>query len=350
MTIKDFTHLTDLASRALGGSVSSANDELFAQRENLIRPEAPFFDPHDFGHKGKVYDGWETRRRRDDGGHDWAIVRLAAPGIVHGVVVDTAYFKGNYPPFVSVEAAFVDGYPSIDEVMKADWQTIVAKSPADGDTANLYEVADRHRWTHVRLSIYPDGGVARFRVHGKVVQDPRFLGGTVDLLAAENGASLTECSDAFYSSPANIILPGRARNMGEGWENSRRRGGGNDFAIFELAAPGVPRHVEVDTSYYVGNAPGWIRLSAVDSRRRHKADHTAWTEILPRTAVQPDTRHRFLIDRAESYTHLRLDVYPDGGLSRLRLFGELDAEALDSVDQAWQAASPFELVGADGGR
>ncbi|OZF47373.1 allantoicase [Rhodococcus sp. 14-2470-1a] len=350
MTIKDFTHLTDLASRALGGSVSAANDELFAQRENLIRPEAPFFDPHDFGHKGKVYDGWETRRRRDDGGHDWAIVRLAAPGIVHGVVVDTAYFKGNYPPFVSVEAAFVDGYPSIDEVMKADWQTIVAKSPADGDTANLYEVADRHRWTHVRLSIYPDGGVARFRVHGKVVQDPRFLGGTVDLLAAENGASLTECSDAFYSSPANIILPGRARNMGEGWENSRRRGGGNDFAIFELAAPGVPRHVEVDTSYYVGNAPGWIRLSAVDSRRRHKAAHTAWTEILPRTAVQPDTRHRFLIDRAESYTHLRLDVYPDGGLSRLRLFGELDAEALDSVDQAWQAASPFELVGADGGR
>jgi allantoicase len=306
MSTTDFTLLTDLASRALGGSVSAANDELFAQRENLIRPEAPFFDPNEFGHKGKVYDGWETRRRRDEGGHDWAIVRLGAPGIVHGVVVDTAYFKGNYPPFVSVEAAFVEGYPSIEEVLKADWQTIVAKAPAEGHTANRFSVEDRHRWTHVRLSIYPDGGVARFRVHGQVVQDPRFLSGTVDLLAAENGGRLIECSDAFYSSPANIILPGRARNMGEGWENSRRRNGGNDFAIFQLAAPGVPRH---------------------------------WTEILPRTAVQPDTRHRFLIDRADAYTHLRLDVYPDGGLSRLRLFGELDGDARDTVDQAWQASA-----------
>ncbi|MDJ0394424.1 allantoicase [Rhodococcus sp. G-MC3] len=343
-TSPEYTQLPDLASRALGGSVSAANDELFAQRENLIRPEAPFFDPTDFGHKGKVYDGWETRRRRDQGGNDWAIVRLGAPGIVHGVVVDTAYFTGNYPPFVSVEAAFVEGYPSIDEVLNADWQTIVDKAPAVGDTPNFYEVEDRHRWTHVRLSIYPDGGVARFRVHGRVVQDPRFLGGTVDLLAAENGAWLTECSDAFYSSPANIILPGRARNMGEGWENSRRRGGGNDFAVFELAAPGVPRHAEIDTSYYVGNAPGWVRLSAIDSRQHAgvnpTADPAAWTEVLPRTAVQPDTRHRFLLEQSGAYTHLRLDVYPDGGLSRLRLFGELDGAALDAVDQAWQASSP----------
>ncbi|OZC69471.1 allantoicase [Rhodococcus sp. 15-725-2-2b] len=338
MTGTDFTTLTDLASRALGGSVSAANDELFAQRENLIKPDAPLFDPADFGHKGKVYDGWETRRRRDEGGHDWAIVRLGAPGIVHGVVVDTAHFTGNYPPFVSVEAASIEGYPSIEDVQNAEWHAIVDKSPAAGDTANRYEVADRHRWTHVRLSIYPDGGVARFRVHGQVVQDPRFLAGTVDLLAAENGARLTECSDAFYSSPANIILPGRARNMGEGWENSRRRNGGNDFAVFALASPGAPRHVEVDTSYYVGNAPGWIRLSAIDSRRRHITDPTAWTEILPRTAVQPDTRHRFLLNEADAYTHLRLDVYPDGGLSRLRLFGELDAEALDAADIAWKSS------------
>ena len=143
MTGTDFTTLTDLASRALGGSVSAANDELFAQRENLIKPDAPLFDPADFGHKGKVYDGWETRRRRDEGGHDWAIVRLGAPGIVHGVVVDTAHFTGNYPPFVSVEAASIEGYPSIEDVQNAEWHAIVDNSPAAGDTANRYEVADR---------------------------------------------------------------------------------------------------------------------------------------------------------------------------------------------------------------
>jgi len=135
MTTHDFTALPDLASRTLGGSVSAANDELFAQRENLIRPEAPFFDPNEFGHKGKVYDGWETRRRRDDG-HDYAIVRLGTPGIIHGIIVDTAYFKGNYPPFVSIDAASIEGYPSVEEIMKADWQTIVEKSPAEGHTAN----------------------------------------------------------------------------------------------------------------------------------------------------------------------------------------------------------------------
>jgi allantoicase len=339
MTALDITALPDLASRALGGSVSAANDELFAERENLIRPEAPYFDPNEFGHKGKVYDGWETRRRRDDG-HDYAIVRLGTPGIIHGIIVDTAYFKGNYPPFVSIEAASIEGYPSVEEVMKADWQSIVDKSPAEGHTANVYAVADRHRWTHVRLSIYPDGGVARLRVHGVVVPDPRFLDGTLDLLAAENGGRLVATSDAFYASPANIILPGRARNMGEGWENARRRGGGNDFAVFALAAAGCPRHVEIDTGYYVGNAPGWVRLSSIDARSADIDDDGAWTELLPRIAVQPDTRHRFVLDAAGSATHLRLDVYPDGGLSRLRLFGDLDAQALSDARRNWWDALP----------
>jgi allantoicase len=336
-----FTAYPDLASRALGGSVTAANDELFAQRENLIRPEAPFFDPNEFGHKGKVYDGWETRRRRD-AGHDWAIVRLGAAGIVHGVVVDTAYFKGNYPPFISVEAASVEGYPGVDDLLKADWHTIVDKSAAQGHTANTYSVEDGHRWTHVRLSIYPDGGVARLRVHGEVVPDPRFLAGTVDLLAAENGGRLTDCSDAFYASPANIILPGRAKNMGEGWENSRRRGGGNDYAVFALAAAGKPRYVEVDTSYYVGNAPGWVALHGADATDGDLADPNVWHEVLPRTAVQPDTRHRLLLDGSRGVTHLRLDVYPDGGLSRLRLFGELDADALTNAHRRWWDSLPAD--------
>jgi allantoicase len=314
--------------------VLAANDELFAQRENLIRPEPLRFDPAEFGHKGKVYDGWETRRRREPG-HDWAIARLGAAGVIDRVVVDTAFFRGDYPPYISVEATSVEGYPAPNALLSAQWHPIVEKSPAEGDTANVYKVVDPHRFTHVRLSIFPDGGVARLRVHGTVVPDPRFLAGTVDLLAAENGGRLVDCSDAFYASPANIIMPGRARHMGEGWENARRRDGGNDYAVFALAAAGVPRHVEIDTTWFVGNAPGWVSISTRDDR--HSPD---WTVLLDRVDVQPDTRHRFLLPAASSSTHLRLDVIPDGGLSRLRLYGEVDAEAARAAHDTWWKLLP----------
>jgi allantoicase len=328
----DFSALPDLASRQLSGSVMAANDELFAERENLILPEPPTFSTHEFGHKGKVYDGWETRRRREPG-HDWAIVRLGAAGVVHGVVVDTAYFKGNYPSAISVEATAVEGYPSVGEMQEANWTTIVGRSAAKGDTANAYEVSDRQRWTHVRLSIYPDGGVARFRVHGEVLPDPRFMEGTLDLVAVENGGQLVDCSDAFYSSPANLILPGRARIMGEGWENARRRDEGNDFATFRLAAAGRLRNVEIDTSYFVGNAPGWVKLTA-----GHPED--SWWEVVPHAPVLPDTRHRYLVTEDRIADQVRLDVYPDGGLARLRVHGELTERALADLRRRWWNALP----------
>ena len=316
----NFTELPDLAARDLGASVVAANDELFAPRENLIRPEPPEA-LHTFGLKGKHYDGWETRRRREPG-VDWAIVRLAEPGVVRGVVVDTSHFLGNYPPFVSVEAAVVEGYPSPEELATLTWEPILEKSPAEGGTANAYPVTDERVWTHVRLTIHPDGGVARFRVHGTPVPDPRFLTGTIDLAALENGGSLVECSDAFYGSAGNLILPGRARHMGEGWENARRRGDGNDWAVFRLAGAGVVRHVELDTSYFVGNAPGWVRLSGM----RSDTDVTGsegWFDLVPKQRSQPDTRHRFLVEEHQPVTHVRLDVYPDGGMARLRVWGDL---------------------------
>lgn len=326
--------LVDLASRVLGGSVVAANDEFFAQRENLITAAPPRFDPDEFGLKGKVYDGWETRRRREPG-HDWALVRLGAAGAIDHVVVDTAWFRGNYPPEIAVEAAAVDGYPSPDELAKAQWHEIVGRSACAGDTANVYPVADTRRFTHVRLIMHPDGGVARFRVHGRVVADPQFLEGTVDLLAAENGGYVTGCSDEFYSSPGNLILPGKARHMGEGWENARRRDSGNDWVEFALGAGGVPRHVEIDTTWFVGNAPGRVSVRTRDERTGGD-----WATLLEHEPVQPDTRHRFTLPGAPAATHLRLDVFPDGGLSRLRLPGELDADGMATARHAFDSARP----------
>jgi allantoicase len=363
----EFTALPDLASRRLGGSVVFASDELFAEKENLVTPGPPAFDPAEFGNRGKVYDGWETRRRREPG-HDHAIVRLGVPGIVRGVVVDTSFFRGNYPPQVSVEALGADGYPSPDELAAMEWQTLVERAGARGDAANFYPVDSPVRWTHVRLSIYPDGGVARFRVHGTALPDPRFLAGTVDLAAMENGGQVIGCSDAFYASASHLILPGRAASTGEGWENARRRGPGHDYVIVALAAAGRLRHVEIDTSRFVGNAPGQVRLLAADARgagapvpdRGAPATDRGspgpdrgspgpipdswWREVLPLTRVQPDTRHRFLVDGVA--THVRLDVIPDGGLARLRINGEIIPEALADLTQRWRDALPHRPRGA----
>ena len=249
----------DLAGRALGGSVIYANDELFAERENLIKPGEPVFQPHTFGHKGQIMDGWETRRRREPGS-DAAIVRLGCGGVVRRVVVDTSWFTGNYPPEVSVEACGAEGYPSPAELAATQWSTLVPRSAVAGDARNTFEVEPGRRATHVRLNIFPDGGVARLRVHGEPVPDPRLLPATVDLAALENGAVVTGCSNMFYSSPANLLLPGQARVMGDGWETSRRRDQANDWVAVRLACAGSVEVVELDTSHFVGNAPGWAAL------------------------------------------------------------------------------------------
>jgi allantoicase len=329
-----FSSLPDLAARSAGGSVLWANDDLFAEKENLIKPGAAEHRPATFGHKGQVYDGWETRRRRGAiaDACDSAIVRLGVPGIVRGVVVDTAWFTGNYPPQISVEAAFVPGFPSVEELVeKTQWTTIVERSDINGDTRNPFTVNSTRRWSHVRLSIYPDGGVARLRVHGEGLLDPRFADLPLDLAALENGGRITACSNMFYSSPNNLLLPGAARTMGEGWETSRRRDAGNDWVQVHLASQGVLTFAELDTSYFIGNAPGSARLSGRDGDGE-------WFELLPQTELQPDTRHRFVVDDDRPVTEARLDIHPDGGMARLRLFGRLTPEGLRRVSERWEAS------------
>jgi allantoicase len=320
----EWTRLPDLASRRVGGGVVWANDELFAERENLIRPSAAVFQPSTFGHKGQIYDGWETRRRREDG-VDQAIVRLGLPGVVRGVVVDTAFFTGNYPPFASVQACAVEGYPSPAELADADWAELVARSPLAGDTKNPFDVTESRRFTHVRLTIHPDGGVARLRVHGEPVADPRFVDlASLDLAALENGATISGCSNMFYSSPANLISPGFAAVMGEGWETSRRRDDGNDWVSVRLAGPGVVRLAELDTSHFKGNAPGWASLS-----------DGAGVPLLERVRLQPDTRHRFVLRGDREVDEVRMDVYPDGGMARLRLYGALSDTGRSAFVLRW---------------
>lgn len=326
-----FRELPDLAVRTLGGSVVYANDEAFAERENLLTPGPAAYDVSSFGSKGKVYDGWETRRRREPG-HDLAIVALGAPGIVRGVVIDTAWFTGNYPPQASVEATCATGHPSVADLLEgARWEPLVARSDIHGDAPNAFIVDSERRWTHVRLSIYPDGGVARLRVHGEAVPDPRFLdaAGTFDLAALEVGGRAVGCSNMFYSSPNNLLTPGPARSMGEGWETARRRDDGNDWVTVALAGTATLAVAELDTSYFLGNAPGWATL-----RGRNDAD-SEWFDLLPRTALRPDTRHRFLLSERRAASEVRMDIFPDGGMARLRLLGRLTGPGRERVWGRW---------------
>lgn len=317
----EFRLLPDLARRDLGGAVVSANDESFAVRENLITPGPSVFDPSVFGPKGKVYDGWETRRRREPG-HDEAVVRLGVPGIVRGVVVDTSWFTGNYPPEVSVEGS-ADG---------RDWSVLVPRSAVKGDCENAFAVDSTRRVTHVRLRIFPDGGVARLRVHGEAVPDPEMLDalGTVDLAALENGGLVTACSNLFYSSPNNLLLPGPARSMGEGWETARRRDDGNDWVEVSLAAQATIAVAELDTSWFLHNAPGWATVRGRDGDGE-------WHDLLPRTALQPDTRHRFRLPEVP-VTAVRVDILPDGGMARLRLHGTPTPAGRETLASRWTKA------------
>ncbi|MFI7124162.1 allantoicase [Nonomuraea sp. NPDC050153] len=310
-----FITLPDLALRTLGGSVVAASDESFAEKESLIRPGRPGFRAETFGSKGQVYDGWETRRRRSPG-HDWALVRLGLPGVIRGVVIDTAWFKGNYPPHASVEAAAIEGHPSPAELEAAPWAEIVPRSELTGDSEHRFAVTDERRFTHVRLNIFPDGGVARLRVHGEARPDLSVYDGLgLDLAALANGALVTACSNEFYSAPNNAIAPGLARHQAEGWETARRRGDGNDWLLIRLAERGVIGLAEIDTTNLLFNAPGSVSLTGLDGDRE--------VELLPRTRLQPDTPHRFRLHHPDPVTHVRVDIYPDGGLARVRLHGHL---------------------------
>jgi allantoicase len=316
----EFTDLTDLAAERLGGAVLAANDEFFAPKENLLKASEPVFREGEYTDVGKWMDGWETRRRREPG-YDWAIVRLGLPGIPRGVVVDTRHFRGNYPESCSIEACAVDGHPAPADLSGTAWTEILPHSPLQGDSRNVFPIQkDLGRVTHLRLNIYPDGGVARLRVHGEVVPDWERLArrGEIDLAGAENGGRVLACSDMFFGNRHNLILPGPSLGMHDGWETKRRRGPGHDWAIVQLGHRGRLERAEVDTSHFKGNAPGSCTLEGRDG------DLADWREILPRTALRPHTRHLFdELAAAGPFTHVRLNIYPDGGVARLRLFGRL---------------------------
>ena len=318
--VRDFL---DLASERLGGVVLEANDDFFAPKENLIKAGAPRWIEGRYTDRGKWMDGWETRRRREAGTHDWCVIRLGARGVVRAVDVETTHFKGNYPESCAIDAVSLDAASAVSGFSRTlPWIEILPRTPLHGDAHNEFPIELSVEASHLRLRIFPDGGVARLRAYGRVVADWDRLRRRpeVDLAAAEHGGFVVSCSDMFFGSRNNLIMPGDATHMGDGWETKRRRGPGHDWAVVRLAAPGAIARAIVDTRHFKGNAPGWCDLEATQA---DGLDAASWETLIDRVALQPHAVHEFEreLRPIRNVTHVRFNIYPDGGVARLRLFG-----------------------------
>jgi len=315
----------NLAQPRLGAKSIFATDDFFAPKERLIQPEPAVFIADKYDDHGKWMDGWESRRKRVPG-HDYCVVRLGLPGIIKGVDIDTSHFTGNYPPEAAIEACAGDDDPGEETA----WTQIVPRTKLLPDSHHLISVDSDKAWTHVRLHIYPDGGVARLRVYGQVqvdwaARDPAEL---FDLIALRNGGRAVSCNDRHYGEPENLLAPGRSSYMGDGWETRRRREPGNDWAVMALGHRGCVRRVEIDTAHFKGNYPEAASIEGIDfaGDEAGLADASGWREILPRQPLQMDREHIFeteVID-ADPITHIRINIFPDGGVSRLRLWGTIE--------------------------
>jgi allantoicase len=313
----------NLAEDALGAEVLWVTDEFFAAKERMLSRVEPVSRPGTFDSHGQWMDGWESRRRRD-GGHDAAIVTLGLRGVIRLIDLDTSYFTGNFPPQASVEASD-DADPLKPD---ARWTMLLPRSPLQGNRHNLFPIENGDSWKFLRLNIFPDGGIARLRVWGEVRPDWHRIGTRrIDLFAVENGGVGLLANDQHYGQIGNLNRPGRGINMGDGWETRRRREPGHDWAILRLGRPGTIDEVEVDTAHFRGNFPDRVSLQAklIGSIATDalEADSASWPVLLPEQPMRPDHQHRFRSELAPlgPVSHVRLNLHPDGGVSRLRLHG-----------------------------
>jgi len=319
----EFIKMIDLASEKLGGATIACSDDFFAPMQNLIKPGRGIFIEDKYTDNGKWMDGWESRRKRIPG-HDWCIVKLGASGIIRGFDVDTNHFLGNHPPQCSIDAFNNPESNTNDE----QWTEILSKSPLQPGQQHFFEIENENQFSHVRLNIYPDGGVARLKVYGEVRKD--WSGAKkdelVDLAAATNGGKAILCNDMFFSSMDNLIMPGKGVNMGDGWETKRNRAPNNvDWVILRLAHKGIIDKILIDTHHFKGNYPDRAMIEGCLADSDDKIQNIEWVAILPQSKLQAHHEHEFEeeIQHHGPYSHVRLSIFPDGGISRLRLWGTI---------------------------
>ena len=323
--MKNKNNYVNLASPKLGTKVISFSDDFFGKVSRMLNDSSPKFIEDKYDDHGKWMDGWESKRRRD-GGHDWSIIKLGSPGKIHEIEIDTSFFTGNYPPHASIEGLHSDKVPKFED----DWKKILKKVQLDGDKVHRFKV-NSSKINYVRFQIFPDGGIARLRLYGDVEIDwKKFKNKKVELSSLNLGGKIIAYNNAHYGDVTALLSSGRGKTMGDGWETRRRREPGNDWIIIKLAKPGLIEEIELDTAHFKGNYPDKASISAgyfnedtkINSIIKNTND---WKEILSPTKLKADKIHRFkkIIHNKEA-NFIKLDIYPDGGISRLRIFGKFN--------------------------
>ncbi len=325
--ISAFSGMVDLAR---DGTVLGSSDDFFAEASRLLLPEDPVFIEGKYTDRGKWMDGWESRRRRVPG-HDWAILALGLPGVVRGVDINTAHFLGNHPPFASIEACTAPAGATLEHLLDAaEWTEILPETALQRGSHNLAAVRSAGSYTHLRLRIYPAGGVARLRVYGEPT--PADAGGEVDLAGLAQGGRALACSDMFFSPMNNLLRAEEPENMGAGWETRRSRPPGDDWVILALGRTGQLTSLTVGTLHFKGNYPDRCSVEAIrwpGAPAHALIESPDWTPIVPQTPLRAHHSHRLPVADGGPWSHLRLRIFPDGGVSRLRAWGTASEQPSD---------------------
>jgi allantoicase len=308
-----FEKFVNLADARLGTKILSVTDDWFADANRLFQPTPAVWKEGVFDDNGKWMDGWESRRKRFEG-FDTAVIRLGVPGTIKGVDIDTSYFLASGEP---------------DE--NTQWVEVLPAVELQGNSHHYHAIDDSQAYSHLRFNIYPDGGVARLRVYGVPYRDWATVSADeqIDLVSALNGGRSLACSDEHYGSMSNILNPGRGVNMGDGWETARRRTPGNDWVIIALGHAGEVEKVIVDTLHFKGNYPDSCSIQAAfvkgGTDSQIETQSLFWRELLPSQKLSMHAEHEFAeqIKALGPITHIRLNVFPDGGVSRLRVLGKV---------------------------
>jgi allantoicase len=314
----------NLANAQLGAKGINCSDEFFAPLQRMLNPEPSVFIPGKYDLNGKWMDGWETRRKRSNG-NDWSIIQLFKPGIIRGFDVDTSHFTGNFAPAVAIHGCFENDEPND----QTQWFEILPPKTLQGNQHHYFEIKPSNKVNYLKITIFPDGGIARLRVYGKplVNWDKISPSEPLDFASAENGAYVISTNNEHFGLASNLLKPSRGENMGDGWETRRRREPGYDWCLIALAGPVNVQKIEIDTHHFKGNFPdqcsiqGFLVEGGTDESIVTQC--MFWPFILPAQKLQMDHQHFYTteLELNAPISHLRLNIFPDGGVSRLRVWG-----------------------------
>ena len=319
--------LIDLAQSRLGSKIVYKTDEFFAPAKRIINPWPPVFKEGIFDKHGKWMDGWETRRKRGKG-HDYLILKLGRPGRISKVDIDTSYFSGNQPTKVSLQACFSKKkLPN----KNSKWTTILKKKPTKANSHHFFNIKNKSIFTHIKLNIYPDGGIARIRIYGSMKILKNFSGKVLNLASVLNGATPIACNNEHFGRAENILAPGMGKNMGDGWETRRSRGKNFDWLIIKCAAAGKINKIQIDTHHFKGNYPDKCSIQAAFINKKISSrvvvnNSKKWKLLLNKVKLHAHKKHNFKnnLMKSKKINYIKINIFPDGGISRIRVFGKTE--------------------------